>query len=192
MYTNCHTYYSLRYGTFSEVELLELAAENKLSALALTDINNTSACLNFIRLASNYNTKPVIGIDFRNGVNQQFVGIAKNNEGFQELNMYLSDHLHHQKAFPEQAPIFKNSFVIYPFEKALENEFQSLKTHEFIGVAVHQINKLRFSYLKKFSDKLVIQQTVTVRNKRDFNAHRLLRAIDKNIVLSKLLSLIHI
>src|SRR5690606_22950472 len=33
---------------------------------------------------------------------------------------------------------------------------------------------------------LVVQQPVTFRNKRDFNAHRLLRAIDNNILLSKL------
>ncbi|MEQ9582978.1 MAG: DNA polymerase III subunit alpha, partial [Arenibacter sp.] len=37
-----------------------------------------------------------------------------------------------------------------------------------------------------FKDKLVVQQAVTFRNKRDFNAHRLLRAIDNNILLSKL------
>lgn len=186
MYTNCHTYYSLRYGTFSEVDLLKLAAENELKTLALTDINTTSACLNFIRLSHTYGIKPVIGIDFRNGVEQQFVGIAKNNEGFQELNSYLSHHSHNKSAFPERAPNLPNTYFIYPFEKALENEFKACKAHEFIGIAVHQINKLRFSYLKKFADKLVIQQTVTVRNKRDFNAHRLLRAIDKNTVLSKL------
>ena len=82
MYLNCHTYYSLRYGTFSEIELLELAKENEISSLVLTDINSTSACLNFIRQAKRYRVKPVIGIDFRNGAKQQFVGVAKNNKGF--------------------------------------------------------------------------------------------------------------
>src|SRR5690606_2168816 len=37
-----------------------------------------------------------------------------------------------------------------------------------------------------YRDKLVVLQTVTFRNKRDFNAHRLLRAIDNNTLLSKL------
>ena len=51
MYLNCHSYYSLRYGTFSEVDLLKLAQENSINALALTDINNTSACLSFVKHA---------------------------------------------------------------------------------------------------------------------------------------------
>ncbi|NNJ39727.1 MAG: hypothetical protein HKP60_02525, partial [Eudoraea sp.] len=54
MYLNCHTYYSLRYGTFSEIELLQLARENQVTRLALTDINNTSAGLNFVRKAPEY------------------------------------------------------------------------------------------------------------------------------------------
>ena len=32
----------------------------------------------------------------------------------------------------------------------------------------------------------MVQQQVTIRNKRDFSAHRLLRAIDNNTLLSKL------
>ncbi len=77
MYLNCHSYYSLRYGTFSEVALLELARENQVTQLVLTDINNTSAGLNFVRKAPEYNIKPILGIDFRNGADQCFVGIAK-------------------------------------------------------------------------------------------------------------------
>jgi len=67
MFLNCHTYYSLRYGTFSEDELLAFAQKNKVGQMVLTDINNTSACLNFIRKAPKYNIKPIVGIDFRNG-----------------------------------------------------------------------------------------------------------------------------
>ena len=45
MYLNCHSYYSLRHGTIAPEELIECAREHKVSQLALTDINNTSACL---------------------------------------------------------------------------------------------------------------------------------------------------
>ena len=86
MYLNCHTYYSLRFGTLSELDLLELAQQNEVTQLALTDINNTSAGLNFVRKAPEYGIRPVLGIDFRNGVDPCFVGIAKNNEGYRELN----------------------------------------------------------------------------------------------------------
>jgi DNA polymerase-3 subunit alpha len=64
--------------------------KNGLKSLVLTDINTTSACLEFIREASKYEIKPVIGVDFRNGIEQQFVAIAKNNLGFEEINKYLT------------------------------------------------------------------------------------------------------
>ena len=90
MYVNCHSYYSLRFGTFSEVVLLQLAQQNQVKRLVLTDINNTSACLNFVREAPKYDVTPILGIDFRNGVTPSFVGIAKNNAGYQELNTFYS------------------------------------------------------------------------------------------------------
>ncbi|APZ47812.1 DNA polymerase III subunit alpha [Polaribacter reichenbachii] len=186
MYLNCHTYYSLRFGTFSEIELLQLAEENNINCIALTDINNTSACLNFVQQSKKFNIKPVIGVDFRNGNSQQFVALAKNNIGFQNINSYLSSFLESKTKIPDQPKFLENVYIIYPFEKALEMHLTSLAENEFIGVSIAEINKLKFSYLKKFSDKIVIQQQVTIRNKRDFNAHRLLRAIDKNTLLSKL------
>ncbi|WP_053975472.1 DNA polymerase III subunit alpha [Mangrovimonas xylaniphaga] len=186
MYINCHTYYSLRYGTFSEAELLELAVQNGVQAMALTDINNTSACLNFIRTAKAYHIKPIVGIDFRNGVSQLFVGLAKNNEGFRELNSFLSQHTHQNKPLPEQTPCFANAFVVYPFEQVMQMEKESFAANEFIGISVQDLRKLPFSHYREYKDKLVIQQQVTVRNKKDFNAHRLLRAIDNNTLLSKL------
>ncbi|RLJ59660.1 PHP domain-containing protein, partial [Lacinutrix venerupis] len=175
MYLNCHTYYSLRFGTFSEVDLLELAKENNVSTVALTDINNTSACLNFIQKAKQHNIKPVVGIDFRNGAKQQFVGLARNNKGFQELNDFLSEHLHHNLVIPNKPPTTNNIVVVYPFETVLEQEKTVFNSNEYVGVSVEELRKLPFSIYKDYKKKLVIQQQVTIRNKRDFNAHRLLR-----------------
>lgn len=186
MYLNCHTYYSLRFGTFSEEELLRLAQKNHVAKLVLTDINNTSAGLNFVRLAPKYDIEPILGIDFRNGVDQCFIGIAKNNEGYLELNDFLSAHLHHEKKFASIAPEFEHAYVVYPFEKAVLNNQYDFAVDEFIGISIADLRRLPFSKLLKLKDKLVVQQPVTFRNRRDFNAHRLLRAIDNNMLLSKL------
>ena len=186
MYLNCHTYYSLRFGTFSEGDLLQLAQQNHIKQLVLTDINNTSACLNFMREAPKYDIKPLLGIDFRNGVVPCFVGIAKNNEGYQELNTFLSHHLHNDLEIPNRAPKFENAVAIYPFETVLLNELDKFLPHEFIGISIKDLRRLPFSRLKDYHDKLVVLQPVTFRNKRDYNAHRLLRAIDNNVLLSKL------
>ena len=94
LYINCHTYYSLRYGTIKPERLLSLAKDKGIQTLALTDINSTSACLDFVRLSSKYDIKPVLGVDFRNGARQQFILLAKNNQGFQHINTYLSAFLH--------------------------------------------------------------------------------------------------
>ena len=186
MYLNCHSYYSLRYGTFSEIELLQLAKENGIASIALTDINNTSACLNFVQQAKKQGIKPIVGVDFRNGNTQQFVALAKSNTGFENINRYLSFFVEAKKAIPDKPAYLEDVCIIYPFEKVLELNLTSFAENEFIGISIAEINKLRFSHLKKYEDKLVIQQQVTIRNKNDFNAHRLLRAIGNNMLLSKL------
>lgn len=186
MYLNCHTWYSLRYGTFSVEALCKLANANGVSALALTDINNTSACLSFLKIAPQFDIKPLIGIDFRNGVQQQYVGIAKNNHGFFRLNTFLSQQLQKEKDFPVQAPEFPDCYFIYPFEQILKLKKINFSPNEFIGISTESLRKLKFSDYQELKDKLVLLQTVSFRNKRDFNAHRLLRAIANNTLFSKL------
>ncbi|MDT0648830.1 DNA polymerase III subunit alpha [Zunongwangia sp. F297] len=186
MFLNCHTYYSLRYGTFSVEELCELAKNQHVQILAVTDINNTSACLKFIKIASEYGIKPLTGIDFRNGVQQQYVGIARNNEGFKQLNQHLSSHLHNGSDFANNAPLLPDCYIIYPFEKVASDKKLNFRANEFIGVSVENLRKLKFSKYLHYKEKLVLLQTVTFRSKRDHNAHRLLRAIDNNTLLSKL------
>ena len=182
MYLNNHTYFSLRYGVMKPRELLELAQGIGIKALALTDINNTSAGLEYVRLAPAYNIKPVLGVDFRNGVAQNFVALAQNNQGYQELNDYLAHFLHSKEPIPRQAPAFANAYVIYPFANAPEQ----LSAHEFVGLSAQQIPQFRLSKWKNRLSKLVILQPITFRNQRDFNSHRLLRAIALNTLLSKL------
>ena len=165
---------------------MQLAKDHQVTHLALTDINNTSACLNFVRKAPEYDICPILGIDFRNGVEPCFVGVAKNNNGFLELNNFLSEHIHQERKIPLTAPKFEDAYVIYPFEKVLQQERRKFAENEFIGVSVNELKRLRFSKLLEQRTKIVLLQPVTFRNKRDFNAHRLLRAIDNNTLLSKL------
>lgn len=186
MLLNCHSFFSLRYGLIPEEELLKMSQENGYRSIALTDINNTSACLNFIRMAPKYGIKPIVGIDFRNGNEQQFVGIAKNNAGFQEINAYLSEHTHAKKAFGNHAPASENTAFIYPFEKLAKTKKSHFSNNEYIGVSKDQLNRLRFSPLVQHIDKIVVLEPLSFRNKKDFNAHRLLRAVDLNTLLSKL------
>ncbi len=119
MYLNTHTYYSLRYGTIKPEELLVIAKHQGIRSFALTDINSTTACIDFVRLASKYGINPVLGIDFRNGVKQEFILLAKNNQGFQNINQYLSAILHQKEyQIPSKPEFLDDTFIIYPFSFA--------------------------------------------------------------------------
>lgn len=182
MYLSCHTFFSFNYGIMSPEELLCEAQQKGVSTLAVADINNTSGILDFFRLAPKYNIKPVAGITFKNGTQKKFTALSKNAEGFYELNLFLSQHLHSTEPFPSASPSFENAFIIYPFG---ENIF-CLKENEFIGVKPSDLFRLNFSEWNNYPQKLVALAPVTFRSRIDFNTHRLLRAIDKNILLSKL------
>jgi DNA polymerase-3 subunit alpha len=185
---NNHSYYSLRFGTLEPSVVLDLAEQLGYRSLALTDINCTAGIIEFARLALKRGVKPVVGIDFRKSIQQAFVALAKNNEGFAEMNAYLSGHLHAGEPVPARAPQWSNVFVVYPFARFLEGTMaaESLRENEFVGVGLRDVGKLRFSKMDIPKDKLVYLQPATFSSKRDFNAHRLLRAIDNNTLLSKL------
>ncbi|MFZ6012285.1 MAG: DNA polymerase III subunit alpha, partial [Bacteroidota bacterium] len=108
---------------------------------------------------------------------------------------FLSYHNREEKPLPPlRAPELENTFVVYPFGRV---EPEQLRNNEFIGVRKHELNQYavhpsRAEYQRKF----VILHPVTFlqpqKNEhgkldiRDYNIHRLLRAIALNTLLSKL------
>lgn len=181
MYLNSHTYYSLRYGTYSIDDLVCDAAAKNIEAMALTDINNSSGTTDFIQSCKKHNIKPIAGMEFRDGDDHMFTGIAFNNEGFQELNEYMSAINLGEEKFNRTAPNFNNVFVVYPFgEKPQHN----LRENEFIGVAPWQSLKLATAN-KRIINKMVIMQPVTFKDRNTWYLHKNLRAIDHNILLSQ-------
>ncbi|MCE3228793.1 MAG: polymerase subunit alpha [Bacteroidetes bacterium] len=189
MLLNCHTYFSFCYGTLSIKELFDQTQKNGYQQLVISDINNTSAILDAIRLCSPPVENPcplkvIPGIDFRNGVSQQYVGIARNNEGYKELNEHLTQHLHTKTDFNEkELPEFNHAYVIFPFSKY---QGRILKENEYIGISAKELRNIPFSPARHWARKMVVLQPATFANKKHYNAHRLLRAIDKNVLLSML------
>ncbi|MFZ2350396.1 MAG: PHP domain-containing protein, partial [Bacteroidales bacterium] len=114
MYINCHTYNSLRYGTLTVERLSELAAAAGVERLVLTDINNTTGIPDFVRECRSRDITPAAGIEFRDGNRLLYIGIARNNEGFRELNEFLTHHNVTGEPLPPRPPSFPNAYVIYP------------------------------------------------------------------------------
>lgn len=182
MYLNCHSFHSLRYGTIPLDHLIEEAVSCGVKAMALTDINTVTGIYDFIRACDKAAIKPLVGIEFRSSHQFRYIGLAKNAEGLSEMNRFLTEHNFSGKSLPLIAPEFESGFVIY----TLENAPEILHENEFIGIRPDEISKLFTSELKSKIYKMVILQSVTFRNKREFNLHKILRAIDTNIILSKL------
>jgi len=184
MWLCAHSYYSLRYGVMSEEELLDEALNSGFDCAVITDINSTSAALNFIRLAEKKKVRPIVGVDFRNGVQPCFWALAKNNAGYEEINRFLSPFRDHRisQAIPQTAPAWENVIVIYPYGSSPN----ILRNNEYIGVRPDQIDRFLIGHKPYSSERYVALTPATFRNKRDFNTHRLLRAIDRNTLLSKL------
>ncbi|MCT4560727.1 MAG: PHP domain-containing protein, partial [Crocinitomicaceae bacterium] len=179
---NIHSQYSLRYGLLSPEEIVEWSVQAKHERIALTDINSTTAILTFCLENQKRNRATIGGVDIRNGIEQCYVIIAKNNRGFHELNHFLSLHLHQKIDFPETPPHLGNCFVIYPLNK----EPKRLRENEFIGIQPKDLNRWKINHKKYNQSKTLALIGMTFRNKKDHNTHRLLRSIDMNCLLSKL------
>ena len=182
MYLNCHSFHSLRYGTIPLEELISQAVTSGVTAMALTDINTVTGIYDFIKGCQAVGIKPIVGMEFRSEYKLRFIGLAKNTAGLAEMNRFLTRHNFDKTVLPDFALDFENVFVIYP----LENVPDILRENEYIGIRPEQLQKLVLSEWKNRQEKMVVLQPVTFRNKKEYELHKILRAIDLNLILSKL------
>ena len=219
MYLNCHSYYSLRYGTLTVERLSELAAAAGVQRLVMTDINNTTGVPDFVRECRSRGITPAAGIEFRDGNTLLYIGIARNNEGFRELNEFLTHHNFTGEPLPPRPPSFPNAYVIYPAGGGMNVTAAihanacggagdtgngtvragaagtgagggsitaaTLRDNEYLGIRPAAAGRL-LSTAKSELSKYVILQPVTIESPADYPVHRSLRAVDNNLLLSRL------
>ena len=182
MLLNVHSYYSLRYGTLGIEPLIDLLIQAGYESAILTDINNTTGSLEFLKHCNTKGFRGQVGVEFRHGDTILYIGITKGAQGFRELNELLTQSNLTNTPLPEIAPEFNDVYVIYPFGQRQVND---LRENEYIGVKPRHLNKIWQSSKKELS-KYVVWQPVTFANKKDFRLHCQLRAINNNILLSQL------
>ena len=164
-------------------ELLDLAVLHGLGSLCLTDINTTMGIPELVKKAKKKGIKPIAGCEFRNVDELLFIGLARNREGLKELNDFQTEHNLKKKTYPTDAPEFENVFVIYPFGRKSPNE---LRANDFTGIRPEDMNKLLTSEYRKYQHQLVVFQPVTFKDQAGWFLHKSLRAIDHNVLISKL------
>jgi DNA polymerase-3 subunit alpha len=170
------------FGTIKIENLVDKSLQLGVSTLVITDINNTSGCFDFVSECQEKGIKPVCGVECRDNDTWLYTCIVRNNEGFREINEFLSECNIGEKPIPPIAPEFSNVFVIYPFEK---QKLELLKENEFIGVRPHEINRIRFNH-NQWAKKLLAFCSVSFCAPVDYELHKHLRAIGHNTLLTML------
>jgi len=180
MYLNVHSHYSLRYGTMSVAKLIEEAMMRGITQMVLTDLNNSTGVMEFWRECNSKGIKPIGGLEFRRDKRLLYIGIARNREGMRELNEFLTVHNLAQKELPDQPPVFKDCFIVYPYTCR-----QELQEHEYLGIRFDELHLLYGKDLTLIKHKLVVLQPVVFVERIGYRLHEYLRSIDLNTVLSK-------
>lgn len=196
MFLNAHSQYSLRYGTMDIETLIKEARAKGIHELVLTDINNSTGCMEFIRRCRKegsdyvdkhgkfwpaYLIKPIVGIEFRRDQQLLYIGIAQNREGMKELNDFLTHHNLNELPLPDAPFNFKNAIVIYRY-----GHKSPLATNEYLGLRASELNKIAGKSLATVQNKLVVFHPVTFKDRIAYRLHKYLRAIALGTVLGKL------
>jgi DNA polymerase-3 subunit alpha len=178
-----HSYFSFRYGVFSLQRIIDIAKSAQAERIILCDINYSGAIPDFVKRCKQANITPIAGIDFRNDKDiPLYTGIAKNQNGLEQLNRFLSAHLQNKQDFPPIAPSLEDTIFVYPWKQYAH---QSLKKNHFVAYDLSKRDTSRFQQKIKESKRLSFQ-IQTGLDKSDIELHRNLRAIDKNVLLSQI------
>lgn len=186
MLLNLHSQYSLRYGTLPLKKLAEDLLTYGYDTAVLTDINNSSAVLDFMRICSQAkesgrSLNALAGMEYRNGDQLLYIGIAKNNEGFRELNELMTAANRTKRPVPVVAPAFSHAWIVYPYGARKPTE---LRDNEYIGIRIAD-QKYIIREPRHYYQKYVILHPVSFAP-GDYAFHKQLRAIDNNILISQL------
>jgi len=181
MLLNLHSYYSLRYGTLDLDHIIAGMQSNGYDTAVLTDINNSTGALDLLKKGMEKGLNILAGMEFRSGDELLYIGIARNNLGFKELNEFMTKINREQASIPHEAPQFDNSYIIYPLGK---KQSTCLKDNEYIGIKPSQVNRILMDDDAKKAHYVILATISFAAN--DFKLHCQLRAIDHNILISQL------
>ena len=138
----------------------------------------------FTRACILRNIHPIVGIEFRNKGQLQFVALARNNDGFREINEFLTRcQVENNGDIPSVAPDFNNVYVIYPLNDKLDKR---LRENEFWGVRPSDLTQFPLMQQKIRRAKCVALFPITLNSVQDYELHLNLRAIDENTLITKI------
>lgn len=187
-----HSCYSLLSGAFDLKMLIQKAKEMNISSIALTDTNSVYGLVQFYKLAIENGIKPILGvyIDNPKNKNEYVLILAKNSEGYSDICRIttlrkLNDEFSLSLILQQ---IWNNLIFLSPSTEILsiinpKNEFYA----EIFITSNSRKRMLKvYEYAKKEKIKIVATNPIYFFEEKDFEIHRLLRAIDCNCTISNL------
>ena len=183
MYLRVHSHFSLGYGVCSPEQILARASECGWDTLVLTDINTTAGVADWMRLAPRYGIRPLVGLDCRSGQRRDYVLIARNNRGYEEICRRLTAFLRADGVWPCPAEPHPDLWVIYEGPRGPGHR---LREGEWVGLSSRDLHRLGDLSSWITWDRMLAMETATLLRSEDRMMHRLLRSIHHNLLLSSL------
>jgi len=171
--------------------LVEKAAGLGIEALVLTDINNSTGMVDFVKTCRAQGIHPVAGMEYREGDRHLYTGMARNPRGFRAMNEFLSYHNETGLPLPHRAPPLEDVWFVYdfhdnPWEEKGRKGRPRMREQELIGVRPGEVNRILTSIWNDRPENLVVRQPVSFPDAGGHALHRHLRAIDHNTLMSRL------
>ena len=183
VHLHVHSFYSLLYGTASPEDIVKQAKELGYTSLALTDINNLYGVHDFIGQCRKYGLRPVTGTELRAG-GERAVVLARDREGFSNICRLISSVKEAQdiELYRELQAHSRGTVILTDSPRLLEalnGRTQSLYA------MVTPLSQGAALTARRLGIPLAASGEVNFLREEDYEIHRLLRAIERQGLLSE-------
>ena len=170
-------------GAIPIEKLVQRAVEYRLSAIALTDYNSMHGVVQFAKIASDKNVKPIIGcqIDSPGNKSNYVILLARNNKGYSELckiitSRKLNDDFSLNNLLKKK---LENLFILTPsieLIKGLQPE-DNLFVELIASKKEKRNNRSRYQFALGKGFKFVVTNPIYFLDEKDYLLHKTMTAI---------------
>ncbi|MBD3170137.1 MAG: DNA polymerase III subunit alpha [candidate division Zixibacteria bacterium] len=185
--------YSFKYGTIPLERLVELSFQNGFGAACLADREGLYGAVEFYRMCVDADIKPVIGVEMETELGRLLL-YAKNYDGYGNLCRLVTEkRLYGSSITRETLNFMRDGVLAVIMESSSIGELKDIFNDDlylkFENIP-YEKNLLRLKVnimlANRFGIKPVAANRVAFESYNDYPAHMILRAIDKNCLLSDL------
>jgi len=185
---NVHSHYSRMSGTVSQPALLTAARNQGMKYLALTERNGLWGFIRFVQHAGAAEIEPIAGVNLVTDQGEAIL-LAEDQTGYENMSRAVS--AVHDNSTQSIADILKNRtaglFVLAHERSTLSHLSKRIpNSHLFVELRPDMTEYAAQKLSREFKLEMVATGDAYFIHKKDWSAHRTLRAIDLNTTLSKL------